>query len=77
MNYRCTRAELASMLAGSIGAGAALERINRACSALHYKELELDREKALAVLEQIADEPGIAGISARFAKSRIILTKER
>jgi hypothetical protein len=62
------------MLASSIGGAAALERINRTCRTLNYLDLELDREQALAVLERISGEPGIVGISARFAKSRIILT---
>ena len=33
----------------------------------------LDKKQALAVLEQVAQTPGLVGITARFAKSRLYL----
>ena len=68
-----TRGELAEMLARSLGLPRAQEAVDVAADALQA-EAEMSDDAALDVLARIADQPGLIGISARFAKSRAHLT---
>ena len=61
------------MLAGSIGQAAGLERVEQACRDLQLSDAEVTQQQALAIFEHLAKEPGLVGIAARFAKSRVIL----
>lgn len=36
---------------------------------------EIDRSKAIEILESLVGEPGIVGVTARFAKARILLRR--
>lgn len=63
------RAELAGMLAESLGAEKATETIEVAAEALGLGTSVTDQD-ALRVLAHIAEQPGLVGIAARFAKSR-------
>ena len=60
------------MLARSLGNDTAAKTVDLAAQAVGAGQ-NLSREDALRVLEQIAREPGIVGIAARFAKSRVHL----
>jgi hypothetical protein len=66
------RQTVAEFLQQNLGVEKALSTVNEACAALGFGE-ELSREECLAALEHIALQPGIVGITARFAKSRAIL----
>lgn len=66
------RALLADMLGKSLGAEAASAAVESAAQSIGAPE-KVDRITALALLEQIAQQPGIVGIAARFAKSRVHL----
>jgi hypothetical protein len=70
-----SRADLAKLLAQSLGHEKATDAINRAAHAVGIRrEVDLlDKKQALAVLEQVAQTPGLVGITARFAKSRLYL----
>lgn len=70
-----SRADLARLLAQSLGHEKATDAIHRAAHALGIRrEIDvLDKSQALAVLEQVAQTPGLVGITARFAKSRLHL----
>jgi hypothetical protein len=67
------RRQLAKMLAGTIGEEKAQEAVAGACSAAGLTAESLSWEEALAVLGRIAETPGVVGITARFAKSRMHL----
>jgi hypothetical protein len=64
---------LAEMLGANIGVEKALDVVQRAAGELHLDPAALSRDDALAVLERVAAEPGLVGITARFAKSRVHL----
>ena len=70
-----SRADLAKLLAQSLGHEKATDAINRAAHTVGIRrEIDLlDKKLALAVLEQVAQTPGLVGITARFAKSRLYL----
>jgi hypothetical protein len=61
------------MLSPSIGLEKAQECVSDAIRELALSPLGLTRADALAILEILAQEPGIIGVTARFAKSRVHL----
>lgn len=63
------RAELTAMLADTLGTERASEAVDTAADALSLAGRFQDAD-ALRVLAHIAEEPGLVGIAARFAKSR-------
>ncbi len=65
--------ELASHLASALGETKALEVVRTAARQLKLSPERMDRAQALQVLEAVAKEPGLIGITARFVKSRLIL----
>jgi hypothetical protein len=65
--------ELALLLSSSIGLEKAQECVSDAIRLLGFSRLGLTRSEALAVLELLAEQPGIVGVTARFAKSRVHL----
>jgi hypothetical protein len=66
--------DLVRLLAPNIGMERAATAIQGAAAAVSLQE-PLTQDQALAVLEHIAVEPGLVGITARFAKSRLILRR--
>lgn len=64
--------ELAGLLSQNIGIEKATELVRAAARELALGE-RVTPEQGLAVLERIAAQPGIVGIAARFAKSRVLL----
>jgi hypothetical protein len=68
-----TRADLAKLLAQALGNEKALDAVSKAATKLGIRRDPLDKDQALSVLEQIAQTPGLVGITARFAKSRLHL----
>jgi hypothetical protein len=67
-----SRTELASMLSHNLGIEKAKELIGETADQLGLPD-ELTNEQCLEVLEKIAAQPGLVGIAARFAKSRVLL----
>jgi hypothetical protein len=67
-----SRADLTSILSRSLGEDGARAHVDRAADGLGLGDA-LGIGDALRVLEQLADEPGNVGISARFAKARVHL----
>ncbi len=67
-----TRHDLAEILSRTLGIDAARAHVDRAAAALGVDD-NLTSADALFILEALAGEPGIVGISARFAKARIHL----
>lgn len=65
--------ELASHLASALGEAKALEVVRTAAGQLQLSPEQMNRAQALQVLEVVAKEPGLVGVSARFVKSRLIL----
>lgn len=65
--------ELVRMLSPSLGQQKAEALILKAAGALGLRPELVARSDALRIMEKIADEPGIVGITARFAKSRVHL----
>ncbi|MBI1947752.1 MAG: hypothetical protein HYS27_18835 [Deltaproteobacteria bacterium] len=68
-----SRVELATMLSNSVGQERALEAVAAVCAARALGEI-LTTDEALAVLEELAQQQGVIGIAARFAKGRALLT---
>lgn len=66
-------AELVRMLSPSLGQQKAESLIVEAAGALGLRAELIARSDALRILEKIADQPGLVGITARFAKSRVHL----
>jgi hypothetical protein len=67
------RRDLVKLLASSVGVEKARECVTGAAHELGLASEELTQRDALSVLEHIAGQPGIVGITARFAKSRVHL----
>lgn len=67
-----SRVELATMLSNSVGQERALEAVEDTCRALGLAEI-LTHDEALQVFEQLAQQQGVIGIAARFAKGRAML----
>ncbi|MDP2342967.1 MAG: hypothetical protein Q8O67_18570 [Deltaproteobacteria bacterium] len=64
-----TRVELAEMLSKNLGMTRAIAAVDVAADALGVGA-EMGNLEALEVLSKVADQPGLVGIAARFAKSR-------
>lgn len=67
-----TRDVVAGFLVQKLGPDAAAAIVDETCMALALPDA-LSREQCLAVLEHIALQEGVVGVTARFAKSRAIL----
>ncbi len=66
-------AELVSLLAPTIGQEKASESIAFAVRLKGINEDKLTQEQALAVFEILSQNEGIVGVTARFAKARLVL----
>jgi hypothetical protein len=65
--------EIASLLASAMGTEKAMEVVLGAARRLAITPERIDKERAMALLDQLAGQPGIVGLSARFTKARLIL----
>ncbi len=65
--------ELIAVLGQSIGEDKARHTLERAAVATGIDVGTMNRPQALAVLEHVADSPGIVGVTARFGRSRLML----
>lgn len=70
---RLTLETLSAQLAQALGEEKARDVIRATTSGLGLKGPSLSREEALNVLAEIADTPGIVGVCARFARTRLLL----
>ncbi|HEY4120872.1 MAG TPA: hypothetical protein VGM56_23575 [Byssovorax sp.] len=68
-----SRSDFVAVLAGSISSAVAEEKIVEAASLLQLSTETFTPRDAQAILEHIAQESGLVGIAARFAKSRVAL----
>lgn len=65
---------LSGLLAGSIGNEKAATTIEEAARKMGLgRRAHVSMDEALGILEKVAEIPGIVGVSARFAKSRLHL----
>lgn len=69
---RIPLSEIQLMLA-ALGDSKARDVITKAARELRITGTELESRQAMQMLELIASEPGLIGITARFAKARAIL----
>ncbi len=65
--------DLARMLAPSIGEARGEEVVRDAAMKLGIEGPETSRDRALELLELLATETGVVGVTARFAKARLLL----
>jgi hypothetical protein len=72
-----TVTELVRLLSPSLGRAKAEAVVAAACRAGGVDSDVLTGTQTLAALEAIAHQPGIVGVTARFAKSRFILGQAR
>jgi hypothetical protein len=68
-----SRPNLVGLLAHALGAEKAEDAVTSACTVAGLSSPDLTQDEALRVLEHIAKTPGLVGITARFAKSRVLL----
>jgi hypothetical protein len=68
-----SREELVAILSGSISEAVAAASIVQHARALGISTAAFTFTEAQAILERIAQEPGLVGIAARFAKARVAL----
>jgi hypothetical protein len=73
-SQRLSRVQLVGLLSESLGDAKATEVVSTTAAQMGLGLLEYDRAQTLEILERVADEPGLVGIVARFAKARAILT---
>ena len=67
--------QIAHLLSKAVGDERALEVVQDACKELRlHVGRGLSLSDALDVLERIAAQPGLLGVTARFAKSRLHLS---
>jgi hypothetical protein len=66
-----TSARLAELLAPTLGWEKSLEVVDAAASRLGLSPNELSVHQGLSVLDELARTPGMVGIAARFARSRL------
>lgn len=64
---------LEPLLAPALGLGVARSKLADAARDLRFSADALTQEEAFSVLEALAQEKGIVGSSARFAKVRLAL----
>ena len=69
---RIPLSEIQHMLS-ALGDAKARDVVSRAARDLRVSGSELESRQALQILDRIAAEPGLVGITARFAKARAIL----
>lgn len=69
------RRELVDLLAQTLGQQKATEVLDGVSRTLRLDGQAWTREDALRALDKIAEQSGIVGITARFAKSRIHLLR--
>ncbi len=65
--------KLVELLAPALGEDVAQQTIERACQVVGCDINDMGRAEALRVLEVVAEQPGLVGITGRFAKSRVLL----
>ena len=68
------RDELVGMLASAVGEAPVQAAVDRACEALALPADRWTVADALKILEHLAESPGLLGITARFVKTRAILS---
>jgi hypothetical protein len=66
-------AEIVDILAHTIGQERSQDAVTSALRRLGLPPSHLDRRQAMALLDDLATEVGLVGITARFAKARAIL----
>jgi hypothetical protein len=65
--------DLTRMLAATLGDAKGEEIVRATLARLSLTEPEVTRDEALEVLEILAKEAGVVGVTARFAKARMLL----
>jgi hypothetical protein len=73
-SHRLSRMQLVGYLSESLGDAKATEVVSSTAAQMGLGLIDYDREQTLRILERLADEPGLVGIVARFAKARAILS---
>lgn len=73
MSARRSATILVEMLQNSLGPQVAHERVLRAIHELRLDHSSLSEDEAMRVLEKLASEKGLVGLSARFVKARLVL----
>jgi hypothetical protein len=68
-----TADDIADLLTSALGAEKAQEIVRAAVRRFGFTPERLDRTQAMALLDQLAVEPGVVGLCARFGKARLIL----
>lgn len=72
-SLRLPRLELSKLMSQTMGLEKADAMVAEAMTALQLSTADVNQEEALRILEHIAAQPGLVGISARFAKGRVHL----
>lgn len=73
MTKGISRVDVIDLLAASLGNTKAEHAVRAAAESLRLDERPIDLDQAMKLLDKIGEEPGIVGITARFAKTRALL----
>lgn len=68
-----SRRMLISLLTGTLGRELALSAVEEAADEMGLPASTMSEEEALSLLERLAGRPGKVGVTARFAKARLLL----
>ena len=71
--HRLPRLELSKLMGQTMGVEKADAVVAEAMASLSLSATDVNQQEALRILEHIASQPGLVGISARFAKGRVHL----
>lgn len=71
--HRVDRKQIVNLLAPTLGEEKSEEVILAACTRRQLPVDTLDQNQALTLLEDLAAQHGLVGVTARFAKARLIL----
>ena len=68
-----SRLMLTNLLTGTLGRDVAAAAVHEAADALALPDTAWTHDQALTVLDAMAEKQGIVGVTARFAKARLLL----
>lgn len=67
------RSDIVEMLSASLGKEFAEEAVSTSLKKQNLSQPFFSKQEVLTLLEVLAQEPGLLGITARFAKARVLL----
>jgi hypothetical protein len=67
-----TSSSIVELLAAALGREQSEDLVSKAAARLGLTSSKLQLEEALSIVDALSEEPGIVGVSARFARARLV-----